>query len=177
MNIFYLDKSPELSAQFHNDKHVVKMIIEYAQLLSTAHRVLDGKMYFEKSKNNRNIKRYLLKNNEGILYKATHTNHPSAIWVRQSSKHYEFLLQMFISLCNEYTLRYNKVHKTSTLIEALSLFPKNLNDNGFIEPPLAMPDYCKLDDAVQSYRNYYLKEKNNFLNYTNTTVPYWIKKD
>lgn len=175
MNIFYLDSNPKLSAEFHADKHVIKMIIEYAQLLSTAHRVLDGEMFFEYSKNNRKIKRYKLNKYDDILYKATHMNHPSAIWVRQSSKHYDFLFEMFEHLCYEYTKRYNKIHKTQTLLNYLKEKPKNLKDNNFREPPLAMPDYCKLEDAVSSYRNYYIKEKQSFLKYTKTAVPSWIK--
>ena len=60
MNIFYLDRDPKIAAQYHLDKHVVKMIVEYAQLMSTAHRLLDGAQYIDKSKNNRNIKRWKL---------------------------------------------------------------------------------------------------------------------
>lgn len=175
MNIFYLDSNPELSAQFHCDKHVVKMIVEYAQLLSTAHRVLDGEIYFELSKNNRKIKRYKLKENDNIFYKATHMNHPSAVWVRQSINHYLFLYEMFYYLCLEYTHRYNKTHKTQSLLNILKTPPKNIKDIEFKEPPLAMPNYCKLNDVVNSYRNYYLKEKQSFLNYTKTSKPYWIK--
>jgi hypothetical protein len=60
MNIFYLDPNPKICAEMHVDKHVCKMVIEYAQLLSTTHRVLDGEMYIGKTVNNRNIKRWLL---------------------------------------------------------------------------------------------------------------------
>ena len=55
MNIFYLDNDPIKSAELHCDKHVVKMIIEYAQLMSTAHRVLDGELYEDRTANNRRI--------------------------------------------------------------------------------------------------------------------------
>lgn len=177
MNIFYLDINSKKSAEYHNDKHVIKMIIEYAQLLSTAHRVLDGEIYFELSKKNRKIKRYKLQLDDDIFYKATHINHPSAIWVRQSSEHYKFLFEMFKSLCSEYTKRYFKTHKTSRLLTILEKTPKNIKNVEFKEPPLAMPEYCKLDGAVESYRNYYLKEKQKILNYTNTEIPYWVKKD
>ena len=67
MNIFYLHKDPKTCAEMHCDKHVVKMVLEYAQLLSTAHRVLDGDEWADKAQ----------------LYKATHKNHPSAIWARE----------------------------------------------------------------------------------------------
>ena len=66
MNIFYLDRNPVVAAQMMCDKHVVKMILESAQILSTAHRVLDGDEHAD---------------NVG-MYKMTHKNHPSTIWVR-----------------------------------------------------------------------------------------------
>ena len=53
MNIFYLDRHPKICAEYHCDKHTVKMIIEYAQLMSTAHRVLDGEEYYDKTSNGR----------------------------------------------------------------------------------------------------------------------------
>ena len=56
MNIFYLDPDPKVCAEMHNNKHTVKMIIEYAQLMSTAHRVLDGTEYYDKTANGRKIK-------------------------------------------------------------------------------------------------------------------------
>ena len=84
MNIFYLHKDPVESAKLHCDKHVCKMIIEYAQMLSTAHRMLDGKEYISQTLGGRRIKRWKHPNSnmEGVLYKASHINHPSAIWVR-----------------------------------------------------------------------------------------------
>ena len=44
MNIFYLHENPEICAEYHCDKHVVKMILETAQMLSTAHRIIDGEL-------------------------------------------------------------------------------------------------------------------------------------
>jgi len=71
MNIFYLDHNPKTCAEQHCDKHVVKMIIEYAQLMSTAHRILDGKEYYDLTANNRKIKRWLLPDKrEDVLMKA-----------------------------------------------------------------------------------------------------------
>ena len=93
MNIFYLDKRPDDAAEMHCDKHCVKMILEYAQMLSTAHRELDG-------------------NVPDILYKSTHKNHPSTIWTRSSKQHYDWLFRLFRMLSAEYTLRYGKFHKT-----------------------------------------------------------------
>ena len=146
MNIFFLDTDPKLAAQYHCDKHVVKMIIEYAQLMSTAHRILDGNMYLAKTANGRNIKRWKLDpHREPILYKASHINHPSAIWARENFSHYQWLWNLASELCQEYRHRYggmnDKQHKTSLVIQKLSFAPDNIPRSGvFQEPPQAMPE-------------------------------------
>ena len=91
MNIFHLDNDPIKAAQMMCDKHIVKMIVEYAQLMSTAHRVLDGEEYLDKTANNRNIRRWYHPEYDGFLYKASHVNHPSNIWVRESDENYFWL--------------------------------------------------------------------------------------
>ena len=92
MNIFYLSAYPDQCAEMHCDKHVCKMIIEYAQIMSTAHRVLDGEEYYGRTKNGRRIKRWKMNSNlEDILYKASHVNHPSNQWVRASWRNYQWL--------------------------------------------------------------------------------------
>jgi len=99
MNIFYLDNHTHRCAKQHCDKHVVKMIIEYAQLLSTAHRVIDGIEYTDLSKNGRRIKRWkMVKNSnmEETLYKAAMVNHPSAVW---SDKVLDIINGCTVSLC------------------------------------------------------------------------------
>jgi hypothetical protein len=105
MNIFYLDEDPKICAQYHCDKHVVKMIIEYAQLLSTAHRVLDGFEGYGASKSgNRQVKIWTIHDSrDEILYKATHVNHPSNIWTRSSVKNYHYMFQLWHYLCLEYS--------------------------------------------------------------------------
>jgi len=111
MNIFYLDNAPKLCAEMHVDKHCVKMILEYAQLLSTAHRVIDGTLVDGYSKTGRKQKRYVLSDSrDTTLYSATHINHPSAIWVRQSEQNYRWLFTLFCELLDEYTHRYGKLH-------------------------------------------------------------------
>ena len=116
MNIFHLDNDPVKAAQMMCDKHVVKMIVEYAQLMSTAHRVLDGTEYYDKTKNGRKIKRWKLNGaaEERLLYKASHVNHPSNIWVRKCNDNYRWLYKHFRALCDEYTRRYGSHPRTST---------------------------------------------------------------
>jgi len=177
MNIFYLDTNPETSARMHNDKHVVKMIIEYAQLMSTAHRVLDGEMYYGLTANGRKIKRWRLNSNmEDILYKASHVNHPSAIWARSSNNNYNWLYCLFVSLCDEYTHRYGKVHETDRkLRDVLASPPMNIEIGYKSQPPQAMPDDVKVEgDSISAYQNYYIKYKSGFNKYTNREIPTWL---
>ena len=175
MNIFYLDKNPKVAARMHNNKHVVKMILETAQLLSTAHRVLDGEQYIDTS-SGRRIKRWkLTSDKEDFLYKATHINHPSAVWVRESKENYEWTFNLFNALMLEYTYRYGKHHKCEFLRYHLIDLPKNISYDKFTEPPQAMPEYCKIPgDSVQAYRTYYILEKSSLAQYTRRNKPEWL---
>jgi len=164
MNIFYLDRNTIQCAQMHVDKHCVKMILEYAQLLSTAHRVLDGTQTIGTTKTGRKQIRYVLSGELGdILYSATHINHPSAVWVRQSAENYMWLAELLEECCKEYTYRYGKTHKveSSNLMQTLkNNFPKNISNKPFTEPTPAMPDECKVPgNSIQSYHNYYANKK------------------
>jgi Pyrimidine dimer DNA glycosylase len=164
MNIFYLDHDPVKCAQYHVDKHVVKMILEYCQLLSTAHRIIDGKEMIAESKTGRKVKRWKLPDHrETVLYSATHINHPSAIWCRETAGNYHWLYKLLTSLCDEYTYRYGKVHKCEStgLVNELQYAPRRINSlDQFTGPTPAMPDHCKVpNDSLQSYRNYYVMEK------------------
>jgi hypothetical protein len=149
----------------HCDKHVVKMILEYAQLLSTAHRVLDGDEWADRVG----------------LYKATHKNHPSAIWARESAGNYFWLNKLFQELCKEYTKRYDKIHGSQIRLgDYLYVLPSSLNtgfqgiETGLTEPPQCMPDYCKAEgDAVMGYRNYYIREKSYMARWNFTPEPIW----
>lgn len=187
MNIFYLDSDPKICAQMHCDKHVVKMIIEYAQLLSTAHRVIDGEEYTDLTANGRRIKRWRMDDadSEMNLYKASHINHPSAIWVREDEQHYRWLFIMWTELLDEYTHRYGKIHACARLMSTLSKPPKNIKyGNGFFAPTPAMPQDLKIVaknpiagrkyDVLASYKNYYIKDKARFAKWKNRAVPNWF---
>lgn len=150
MNIFVLDSDPEMCAQYHADKHVVKMILETAQLLSTAIRLTGG--------------------NYG--YKATHKNHPSNIWARQTKQNFYWLQQLGISLLAEYTYRYNKKHKSASVILCASA--DTIPDGNLTPFAQAMPDEYKNNDAVQAYRNYYVGAKRKMLVYTRRKPPIWL---
>ena len=182
MNIFYLHYDTKICAQEHLDKHVVKMIVEYAQLMSTAHRILDGNQYFIASKSNRKVHRWKLDDyREDKLYHAVSWNHPSAIWVRQSDLHYNWLWHLYKNLCEEYRYRYggstDKQHKTSLLLSDLSFLPYNIPRTvEFHEPPQAMPEDVKVPgNSIQAYKNYYLKYKKGFANWKIRGAPSWYK--
>lgn len=176
MNIFYLDNNPTTCARYHNDKHVVKMILEYAQLLSTAHRVLDGTMSSRLSKTGRKQTWYGLSDNrEHLLYNATHINHPSAKWCRDSAANYQWLYQLFCATCDEYTFRYGKIHLTDQKMRhVLSHTPKAIAKKPFEQPWRAMPDEVKIgDDSLLSYRNYYINNKTHLASWKKRNKPEW----
>lgn len=176
MNIFYLDKDPMFCAMQHCDKHVVKMIIEYAQLMSTAHRILDGKEYLGLTANGRKIRRWRMDNDElekGLM-KASHINHPSNIWLRQSKQNYVWLNRMWNYLLLEYTYRYNKNHACEKYRDLLYVWPTNIPDDQFTDPTPAMPDDCKIPgDSLSSYHKYYNEKKFHFARWKNRNKPTW----
>ena len=176
MNIFYLDRHPKTCAEMHLDKHVVKMIIEYAQLMSTAHRVLDGNEYTDFTANGRRIKRWrLFDDREQQLMKASHINHPSGIWCRDNESNYQWLYEMWRCLCEEYTYRYGKIHSCARLDSLLCLTPDRIKKGDFYPPTPAMPDDCKIPkNSLASYQKYYIERKNHFAKWTKRNPPVWF---
>ena len=203
MNIFALDQSPEKAAQMHLDRHVVKMIIEYAQLLSTAHRLSDGRFEEHISPDGRKKKFYLLQDEKvglfekiirfdngttevvqklGILnpvcYSLSHQNHPCAVWARTTSTNYSWLYQLFHELSKEYTFRYGKEHKTFKDVGIfLMSLPHKLPMGNLTPFPQAMPDEFKDKDSIRAYKNYYLGSKAKMAIWTKRPVPSWFKQE
>lgn len=177
MNIFFLDRDPAIAATYHNDKHVVKMVLESAQLLSTAHRILDGQLVAGKSKTGRNVKRWILNDDrEAILYKAGHVNHPSSVWVRANIDHYRFLYDLLYFLIGEYKYRYGgKSHKCEELLMPLLNAPHNIPIVDWQDPPRAMPDDCKVESVVESYQKYYMTHKRKMASWKLRGAPHWYK--
>ena len=188
MNIFYLDPDPRTCAQMHCDKHVVKMIIEYAQLMSTAHRILDGEQYTDMTAAGRRIQRWRLNDErEAILYKASHINHPSAIWCRENLANYHWLYTMWSHLLDEYTYRYGKTHACAKLKETLRFPPTKIRINDFFAPTPAMPQDLKIVaenpapgrkyDVLRSYRKYYIQNKPHLASWSgkinSRPIPEW----
>jgi hypothetical protein len=161
MNIFRLHDDPEIAAQMHCDKHVVKMILETAQMLSTAYRVLSSEK---------------LADDVG-MYKTAHKNHPSCIWIRNDVWNYYWAVSLLSALCEEYTYRYDKHHASERL---LHYFQKHVpygiemkaQDMTF---PQCMPDKYKIEgDPVSAYRKYYKGEKAYFARWNRgREAPAW----
>ncbi|NCD06662.1 MAG: hypothetical protein EOL97_11110 [Spirochaetia bacterium] len=165
MNIFFLDNDVEKNAMLYHDAHVRKIIVEIAQMLSTAHSLLDSN-----------------EKNKAKLYKPTHANHPMTKWVRESRGNYCYTLEILKQLCKEFEYRFDKKHKTSELIPYLSNIPRGLmnpmhtcsNIIWNTTPPLCMPEKYKCDDFIQAYRRYYIGEKQ----YDKNGKPHkWTKRD
>ena len=163
MNIFFLHTDPRTAARYHNNRHVIKMILETAQLLCTAHRVLDGQLVG---------KTYRMSDiqTDSFLYKATHRNHPSAVWVRTSSANYQWACELLVGLCIEYTFRYGKTHKCEMtgLVDWLcDNQPVNLPDGPLTEFAVAINEQWSIDASpVENYRNYYQTAKLRMADWT-----------
>jgi hypothetical protein len=158
MNIFYFDECPVVSAEAQPDKMLVKMPLETAQMLCTAHRVLDGDEYADKFG----------------LYKEAYKNHPCTVWTRQSSGNYKWLYTHFLALGMEYTYRYGKTHASVTkLKDALFFHPDNIEDKGLTPLAQAMPDEYKDDNPIVAYRNYVIHEKHYAQWNKNREQPTW----
>lgn len=183
MNIFYLSDDPKQCAEWMVDKHVVKMILESAQLLSTAHRVIDG-MCVEvtytspKTQKPRKKKVWVLEDGRNdTLYNATHINHPSAVWARKSISNYLWLAEHLLALGDEYRFRYGKTHKS---IEKLGYIlqspPLGLLAYNKTQMPSCMPDEYILasQDPITNYRNYYKYGKARMHAWKKREAPSWI---
>jgi len=155
MNIFVLDEDVRKCAEYHNDKHVVKMILESAQLLCGVHHMVES-------------------NTDNIPYRLSHKNHPCSIWARENMSNYLWLCELGLELCKEYTFRYGKRHKSQDVIEWCVENLPMIPDGEFTEPPKAMPEQYKTGSVVESYRQYYIGEKKGFSKWKNRPVPSWF---
>lgn len=169
MNIFILSWIIENCVRYHCDKHVVKMILETTQLLSTCHHVV----------NSEQAERWT---QEDKIYRKTHHNHPSSLWTRECRENYIWLCHLGLALCREYAYRYDKQpsdHKChSKLMFLITHVPSGLKVNGGVItlPRMAMPDQYKTTDPVLSYRTYYLNDKQRMLVWRKRGPPRWVPR-
>ena len=179
MNIFILDQNPVKAAEYHCDKHVVKMILESAQMLSTAHHIsfLYSKNLTEKDfKGQKTITQYCQQNNPfaNEIYSVSHLHHPCTQWTFKSIQNYLWHSELSLALCREYTKRYQKQHKSQIVLEKLAKNLPNLPNIGLTDFAIAMKDEFKIStNAIDCYRNYYLKDKIRFAKWKYSEIPTW----
>lgn len=178
MNIFFLDRNIYACASAACDKHIVKMITEYAQLLSGA----------------------LIELGFEAPYKMTHRNHPCARWVRESYYNFKYLSDLLTYYHVEYKRRYGQEKEHGAFVKIYEAvrhigiaqihdrFIEVFGRTGLSIPPCVVPEHYKVysdeenlvqteDDVVQSYRNYYIGDKLRFVTYRNVQPPEWIRED
>ena len=154
MNRFILDTTPRASAQAHCDKHVVKMIVEEAQMLSTVHHAHGD--------------------DDPRLYRPTHRHHPCTLWAGQSRGNYEWAWELLYHLTCEYTVRFGRVHATEKLLAPLAYVPDGVNrDTVVTEFPQSVPEDLRGDDPIAAYRAFYLRDKARFATWTRRQPPSW----
>jgi hypothetical protein len=203
MNIFVLDQNPYRAAESHCDKHIVKMILEYGQMLSTAHRLCDGQrqewvVTCPSTGRSKKLQHWLLPGEKAApaleekiveagrraeklvvrvdnekCYKVAHANHPCSIWARQTDANYHWLFQLFDGCNREYTRRYGRQHLAHRLFEFLSVAPKNIKSGVMTPFAQAMPDEYKHEDAVEAYRRFYAGAKSRFAKWRYSQPPRW----
>lgn len=151
MNIFYLHQDPHEAAKLQYNKHVVKMILESAQMLCTAHH------HYE--------------NGDNVPYKKAHYNHPSTRWVREDVHNYMWLYDHMIALGKEYKKRYGKTHLSiEKCLWPLSQAPPGIPEINMTKMPQCMPDEYKDECSIQAYWNYYINDKKSIANLKTETL-------
>jgi hypothetical protein len=179
VNIFILDENPLAAARMHCDKHVPKMVVESAQMLSTAHRMLDGKEYLAPSKSGKRMtKHYLLERNDDVIYKAVHAAHPCTVWTMQSASNYIWHYGLFHALSEEFEYRFKKIHRSWDILkDILSVIPKNITDIGptpYAKAMKAYPDIAVIENPVEAYRQFYIADKIEFAKWEKgRSAPTW----
>lgn len=187
MNIFYVDSDVRKISEYLCDKHIVKMPTESAQMLSTAHRVLDGTPGIFTAPNGKKKKALLLHGEQveftpdsklviqnAKCYKATHANHPANVWTRSNRANYNWHVLLLKTMLTEYEARYKRQGAVRKILDFLSTAPKNIGDGEWSEPPITMPDKFKTDSVIESYREFYRGDKRRFAKWKNGNVPFWF---
>ncbi|MDQ1333313.1 MAG: hypothetical protein QG552_263 [Thermodesulfobacteriota bacterium] len=153
MNIFVLDRDIRNCARYHADQHVVKMILESAQMLCTVINQAGGKS----------------------PYQSTHVKHPCTLWAGRSLSNWRWLRRLALALNDEYRYRYrvSTDHTSAGMVRSLS--PPHIEDIGLTEFAQAMPDPYKVPgNAVAAYRRFYVGEKSHFATWTRRRPPKWF---
>jgi len=190
MNIFILHWNPRKAARWHLDKHVVKMILETAQLLYTAHWVLfypdlkqhKSVMALSKAQKQLPVPEYmrtapLCETTQEPTYRPCHTHHPCAKWARTCNGNYRWLAELGRELAREYRFRFKKTHSCEAHVEWLyANMPPTIQR--YPRRPFIMamaPEYRISKNPIVSYRHYYRTAKHELLKYTGRHEPHWLQ--
>lgn len=153
MNLFVLDNNLQKNAEYHVDKHIVKMVLEAAQIACTVRR---------------------LKGDDTPAYKATHIHHPCVQWAGEVNENYVWVCNYGLELCKEYTFRYGRIHGCQSILHDCLYYQPGIRRGCQTPHVLAMPTYCMRASAIESYREYYNREKRHLFAWKNREQPDWI---
>lgn len=155
MNLFCLDLDPKLCAQAHVNRHVVKMPLETTQMLNQA----------------------LIKRLPGYVpvYRPTHPHQPVTQWSHASRGNFNWMRDLGIELCLEYTHRYGKRHKCQDILESFELLGRQAIFPQEARTPFALciDDEFKGSNPVKSYRDFYRVKKAHLAEWKNRSRPEW----
>lgn len=179
MNMFGVAETQREIAEMQCDKHAVKMPVESGQMLSTAHRILEGTKELRPSVSGKRMVKYFKladRVKEKTLYKVAHAKHPCTLWTMETKENYKWHFKLWHEMLLEYLYRYKKMHKSWELFDYLETPPAGIPDGPLTQLPLCMPEQYKCDDIIQSYRNFYMGEKAAFATWNkNRQQPEWFK--
>lgn len=177
MNIFVLDLDPEKCAQYHCDKHLVKMITESNQILGSiaytargVYRKVDiTPVFIEKT-----FKGFpRQENGKPHPYGIGYRNHPCTQWAAKSLGNYRWLCILNAEMSKEYTRRYGRKHAGEEITRWYATNHPELPMLGVTPFAQAMPDDCKNPNAVVAYRQYYKKHKARIAKWAHSPTPSW----
>ena len=163
MNIFVLDRMPNLAAQYAFDAHIRSGIIENCSMMGFAYNDGDFAPW------------------KWLKHSNKHFNHPSSKWTRESRQNFDWLLQHSYALCEEFEFRFGKKHKCLDYVDwiARNIPIDNLDNSNQTDFPRCFGEYKEdiniTNDAVQDYRNYYMLAKRHLEKYTKRNLPFWYR--
>lgn len=173
MNIFFLSTSTRRCARWHCDKHVVKMILEYTQILYTSNHVNGGTATVMESAP-------ICLSTGARGYKLHAKNHPSVLWASESLAHYMWLLSLALDLVQEHSFRFSPkaIHACHPHLVWLRAHPPPGLFSHLLwkrDPPPAMPEEYRVNSrSIDCYRAYYNGGKRGLLKYTKRSLPHII---
>lgn len=180
MNIFVLDLDPTKCAEYHCNKHLVKMITEHNQILGSiayTARGISAKKAITPEFVNEHFQGFprLTEDGKPHPYGIGYKNHPCTSWTAASYDNYVWLCKLNHEMCKEYTRRYGRTHAGEAINNWYFENAPSLPSNGMTPFAQAMPEECKNPDPVIAYRDYYIKYKAKFAKWFNNQTPEWWK--